>query len=1081
MKRVVAFSLLILSLVFASTSLHATQLKGRVMSGSLPLEGVVVTDGENFTKTGKGGKFVLESSDNSKFVYLSVPSGYSAPVDKGVTKFFIPIDKSRKSYDFHLIKKEIDDNRHGFIAMADPQIYSAKEFALMQAGIDDIKKSVSEFNIPFHGICAGDLISHDHNLYPQFINVVSSSGIPFFHAMGNHDMVVNGRSFETTQWKFEQTFGPSYYSFNVGKIHYVVLNNCFFIGRDYFYIGYLEERQLRWLEKDLSYIPKGSTIVLTVHIPTTVSQKDRERFTYERAGTTMANHRGLYKILEPYNAHIISGHTHTNHNQTIKNNLFEHVTAALSGAWWQGELCTDGTPRGYGVYTVAGDSIKWYYKSTGYPKDYQMRVYTEEDDQSFKGYVVANVWNYDPLWRVELYENGVSRGVMSQFEAYDPAARAMYSNRDQLEHKWIYPSLSDKFFRAKPESLNSQLKVVATDRFGNRYESSVRPSSSFDVVIVGGGTSGTSAGIRSGSMGVRTLIIEEHEWLGGMLTSAGVSAVDGNHKLRGALWGEFRDSLERHYGGAEALKTGWVSNTLFEPSVGNRIFKNIAARYPKLHIWYRSSVESIRKTDDGWEIKVNNRGVVKEVNAKVLIDATELGDIAASAGVTYDVGMDSRYITGEDIAPQEENDIVQDLTYAMILKEYNRDMTIKKPEGYNPALFYCSTISKKCTNPKEKQRLWDPQMMITYGKLPNNKYMINWPIEGNDYYLNLVEKDPATRALELKKAKEHSLSFLYYIQTELGFNRLALADDEFPTSDLFPFIPYHRESRRVHGVVRFTINHITDPYSQKERLYRTAIAVGDYPVDHHHTRYEGWESLPDLHFYPVPSYGLPLGTLIPQDVKRLIVAEKSISVTNLVNGTTRLQPVVLQIGEAAGTLAALSVKKDMEIDQIPVRDVQREILKSGGYLLPFLDIPADHKHFKAIQRVGVTGIIKGVGKNAGWENQTWFYIDSLITNKELIEGALELYIPYTDVNEAAPIFNLSSFVNSESLSKMFSYIITDRDSRSIIAQFKQDWSALGLMDFSPSRPLTRLECAVLIDKFLDPFNKVPISIKGEKL
>lgn len=172
-------------------------------------------------------------------------------------------------------------------------------------------------------------------------------------------------------------------------------------------------------------------------------------------------------------------------------------------------------------------------------------------------------------------------------------------------------------------------------------------------------------------------------------------------------------------------------------------------------------------------------------------------------------------------------------------------------------------------------------------------------------------------------------------------------------------------------------------------LYRTGIAVGDYPVDHHHTRYPNWQDLPDLHFYPVPSYSLPLGTLIPLGVENLIVAEKSISVSNLVNGTTRLQPVVLQIGQAAGALAALAVKEKVKVSEVQVRDVQKEILNAKGYIMPYLDLTVSDRHFKAIQRIGATGILRGEGKNVGWSNQTWFNADSLVLTDELTIGIQE--------------------------------------------------------------------------------------------
>ncbi len=1074
MKRVI---ILISLFVLITSQLLSQTIRGKVVSEGAPIPDVVVTDGFNFTLTSKKGEYSLDISERAKFVYISIPRGYMAPIENSVVQFFKPLQSDIKRYNFELSKKKEDDLNHAFFAIADPQIYSKSQFDLYRASVEDIKNSLKDISRPTHALVAGDLISHDHSLYEEYNNITSTIGIPFFSAPGNHDLVVNGRSNYNSTYKYSNIFGPDYYSFNIGNIHYVVLNDCFYIGRDYFYIGYLTEDQLSWLERDLSYVPKGSTVVVTMHIPTTLNEEDRKTFRYDRAGLTLANKKALYSILEPYNSHIISGHTHINNNQIISNSLFEHNTAALCGAWWQGDLCTDGTPKGYGVYMVNGDSLSWYYKSTGYSKDYQLRVYTSKEDNSYDGYIVANIWNYDPSWIVELYENGVFSGTMERFSSYDADAKRTYSDRSKLEHKWIYPSITDNLFRAKDNG-SKHIEVRAIDRFGNVYSQKyIRDH--YDVIVVGGGTSGVAAGIRASDMGVKTLIIEEYEWLGGMLTSAGVSAVDGNHKLRGGLWSIFRDSLERHYGSAEKLNTGWVSNTLFEPSIGARIFKNIVEKKTNLDVWFRSRVDDISKEGDMWVLSVEVNGNIRDVTANVVIDATELGDIAAKVGVPYDLGMDSKYITGEYIAPDQENDIVQDLTYAMILKEYDGDMTIKKPDSYNPTLFYCSTISEKCVNPKEQKRRWSPHMMITYGKLPNNKYMINWPIEGNDYYLNIVELNPQERLKELKRAKEHSLSFLYYIQTELGFNNLSLADDEFPTEDKFPFIPYHRESRRIHGLTRFTLNHISDPYNQDQKLYRTAIGVGDYPVDHHHARYEGWENLPDLYFYPVPSYGVPMGTLLPQNIDNLIVAEKSISVTNLVNGTTRLQPVVLQIGEAAGIIASLAVKMRVSTKEVPVREVQKRVLDFSGYLLPYLDLKVDHTHFKALQRVGVTGIIKGEGLNVGWENQTWFYADSLISNSSLLEGLNDFYNLQTlDLKEISGIIDLNSNVTAESLLKIISIIQNKYPYLYYVDNIEKIWESAHLSNFNIKRALSRLECAVLIDVLINPFDSVDIDIYG---
>lgn len=601
------------------------------------------------------------------------------------------------------------------------------------------------------------------------------------------------------------------------------------------------------------------------------------------------------------------------------------------------------------------------------------------------------------------------------------------------------------------------------------------PKNQIDIVIVGGGASGVTAGIEAARLGSKAIILEETPWLGGMLTSAGVSAIDGNHKLPSGLWHEFRDSLIGRYGSAEALETGWVSNVLFEPSVGNQIWKNIVAKEPNLKVHHEARLKNISKKEDVWTITYEEAGKEVTIETKVLIDATELGDVAKMAGVKYDIGMESQAVSGENIAPEACNDIIQDLTYVAVLKDFgpNADMTIEKPANYDPSPFYCACKTSQCTNPKEKQRVWSCEEMLTYGKLPNDKYMINWPIEGNDYYLNLLEMTPEEREEALKDAKAFTLNFLYFMQTELGYKNLGLADDEYPTADKLPFIPYHRESRRIHGLARFNVNHVAKPYDQKEALYRTGIAVGDYPVDHHHARYPDWHKLPDLHFYPVPSYALPLGTLIPKDVKGLIVAEKSISVSNLVNGTTRLQPVVLQIGQAAGALAALAVQQNKDVADVPVRDVQNTLLNDGVYLQPYLDLEKHDPHFKALQRIGSTGLLKAVGMNVGWSNQTWFKADSVVTKEELGIGLKNLYPSYT--------LNVPN--ETLTLSDAFKVIKDIQSSQGLKSEeLNSDyWSSLGLSEFDLSRMITRKEFAVLVDETLDPFNTMQVNHQGAYL
>ena len=595
--------------------------------------------------------------------------------------------------------------------------------------------------------------------------------------------------------------------------------------------------------------------------------------------------------------------------------------------------------------------------------------------------------------------------------------------------------------------------------------------SEVDVLVIGGGASGVTAGIQASRMGSQTLIVEETPWLGGMLTSAGVSAIDGNYNLPAGLWGEFKERLARHYGGLDSLKTGWVSDVLFEPSVGNEIIGVMTDAENHLTVWRESRLKSLNRDGDVWYATVATEGKPdRVVKARVVIDATELGDVAKLCGVKYDVGMESREVTHEDVAPENANNIVQDITYVAILKDYHRDVTIPRPEGYDSTEFACCCANKLCISPKEPDRVWSQDMMITYGKLPNDKYMINWPIEGNDYYVNLIEMTPEERAAALDKAKHYTMCFIYFMQHQLGLNTLGIADDEFPTADKLPFIPYHRESRRIHGVVRYDLNHMTHPYDQQQKLYRTSIAVGDYPVDHHHTRYKGEEELPNLYFHPVPSFGVPLGALVPHDVDGLIVAEKSISVSNIANGSTRLQPVVMQIGQAAGALASLAVKQNCEVRNVPVRDVQDAILAAGGYLQPYLDVASHDARFKAYQRIGSTGILKGTGKNVGWSNQTWLRADTLLLASEL-DGLSELYPLWK--NEAAGNTPVTVEAAVDIIAK-----VSGKEAAAITAEAEKAWKDYGMGEWQPNRNILRGEWAVLLDRILDPFHAKAVDMTG---
>ena len=571
-----------------------------------------------------------------------------------------------------------------------------------------------------------------------------------------------------------------------------------------------------------------------------------------------------------------------------------------------------------------------------------------------------------------------------------------------------------------------------------------------DVLIIGGGAGGTAARIQAARNGATVQILERTTWLGGMLTSAGVSAIDGNHNLPSGIWGEFRQRLRDHYGGAGALATGWVSHTLFEPSVGNKILQEMAD-IEGLDIQFEADYQSIEKENGLWKVTYEKNGKKHYTTARILIDATETGELLPLVGAEFRLGMDSKKETGEAEAPEEANDILQDVSKDS--RARGKRGLVKKLKNYDPQVFECAC---KREGGEMFGSVSDCQQMLNYGKLPNGKYMINWPNCGNDYYVdwpNLTEKEVEK---ELEKAKAFTQGFVYYIQNELGFDHLRLAE-EFPTKDGFPMIPYHREGRRVKGEVFLTADHLERPYDFT--LYRTGVAVGDYPIDHHHDKNT---EAPEIDFIniKVPSYNIPMGVLIPEKVENFLVADKNISVSNIVNGATRLQPVVLGIGQAAGALAATAMEKGINTSTASVRDVQSQLLDSKAYLMPFIDISPDDPAFAAMQRIGATGIIKGYGIPYKWANETWFYPERIVSEYELKQGLL-VYYPQVDKIAASGKGVTVSF-----LEKLFKTLGKNVSA----SEMDQKWSEWPIdQSFSKENPLNRRTVSILLDAVVNPF------------
>lgn len=472
-KRVI---LLAVALLGTITLAVAVEVKGSVCTTEgNGIKGVVVTDGYNFAQTDGQGNFTIEVDRRARHIYISTPSGYLVENKGSIPQFFLPVSDSTESYDFTLTENPNDDTRHTFFATADVQATSKEDLARYATIAEDMRLLAESVGGDYFSVDCGDIVGDSPWLYPHYLEVADAAGIPVWRILGNHDMNYYGKCFETSYKTFEDIFAPNYYSMNRGKAHYIFLNNNFYVGREYFYMGYYTEALLEWLEKDLSYVPEDGLVFVIQHIPARLSP---EQAPFEYNGFVIAeqttNAGALFELLKGHKkSHIISGHMHYNLNLEHVEGPMEHNSGSVCGTWWRGDVCLDGTPMGYGVYEVDGTDVSWYYKASGREKEYQLRAYKPGSKADQPSAVVANVWNYDSKWSVELYEDGKKTADMTQFEGYDRAAYELCSDKEKVVYAWISPVPTSHLFWAEPKNPNAKIEVRATDRFGRTYIASL--------------------------------------------------------------------------------------------------------------------------------------------------------------------------------------------------------------------------------------------------------------------------------------------------------------------------------------------------------------------------------------------------------------------------------------------------------------------------------------------------------------------------------------------------------------------------------------------------------------------------------
>jgi hypothetical protein len=422
-------------------------------------------------QTRADGTFELITTADREFVSVSLPAGYRIPQNSsGTARFYQlmqPDPGGEMIAEFDLERLDASNDNHMMLVLADPQTEDMDEITwCRERTVPDVVSVVTAGGTTeAFGIACGDIMYDHLELFPEYERNVSLTGIPFFQALGNHDMDYVATDKDSTA-TFTSHFGPRHYSFNRGTAHYVVLDDVFWHGKGY--IGYLDAEQLAWLERDLALVEPGATVFVAAHIPVLGSRHVRIGQQNPSITISVTNRDVLYRLLEPFDAHILTGHTHESEH-VFEHGVHEHVNGAVCGAWWSGPICADGTPCGYSVYDIRGSEVSWRYKSTGHGFEHQMRTYPNGADPKAPDEIVANVWDWDPEWKVVWYEGGDRRGSMAQRVGLDPLSVELHTGPDlPPRRKWVEPVPTAHLFYA-PAAKGADVVVEVTDRFGRVY------------------------------------------------------------------------------------------------------------------------------------------------------------------------------------------------------------------------------------------------------------------------------------------------------------------------------------------------------------------------------------------------------------------------------------------------------------------------------------------------------------------------------------------------------------------------------------------------------------------------------------
>lgn len=474
-----------------------------------------------------------------------------------------------------------------------------------------------------------------------------------------------------------------------------------------------------------------------------------------------------------------------------------------------------------------------------------------------------------------------------------------------------------------------------------------------DIVIYAASPGGITAAVAAARDGAKVLVLEPTAHVGGIVSQGGLVLSDlGDSSTIGGLSRDFFARVEAHYSTTygpqspqrEHSKFEGYPSGCFEPRVSEMVYERYLAEQPNIRLRRNVEIRSVEMDGPrivafvGVDLADNNAPV--RVTGKIFMDATYTGDLFAAAGVPFQVGRESRAMTGEPLARQTADTAIQAYNYRLTLTRDPANLVpVAKPEGYNASDYDYMLEGILRNQPYRITNIFRP-----YWRLPNQKQDTNVADLAGENHEYPTASPERRREIELRH-RNYSLGYIYFLQNDpripepiqTGAREWGLPRDEFPDNGHFPRAIYVREARRMIGEYL-----MRQPDLQEDRRKPDSIALGSYAIDSHSVKYysdEQGRRLRDGYlFVPVRPYAIPYRAMLPkrEHATNLLVPVK-MSSTHLAWASMRMEPVFMMTGEAAGAAAAQALKIGQSLHDLDTDALRARLAAAGALLDPPLD------------------------------------------------------------------------------------------------------------------------------------------------